>query len=187
MLRLHVAIYLPECSLPTHVNFDSAVLSGLDFSSRLLTFTEGSGSCVRFCHVFVRAHVDGPGSQPTHRRIGPHFACIPCSHARFGSASTACVSSPKRLGCLHGLAKAPPATRSFCLNTIHIRKPRSTKLAIISLKHSCLISVQRVFSAPPGSMLCRAGITCEIDSCGDFGGSLNYRTYSKNGKRATDK
>ena len=39
----------------------------------------------------------------THRRREPHSVCCPCSHAHFGRLTTACVSSPKRLGCLRWL------------------------------------------------------------------------------------
>ena len=92
-------------SLPTHVNFDSGVLSDLDSSSRLFTFTKGSGSYVRFRPRLCSSTC--PWARlATHRRIGSHFVCLPCSHAHFGRATTACVSSPKRLGCLHELAHA---------------------------------------------------------------------------------
>ena len=40
------------------------------------------------------------------RDIGDHSVCTPCTRAHFGRVTTACVSSPKRLGCLHWLAHA---------------------------------------------------------------------------------
>ena len=43
---------------------------------------------------------------PTHRQKEPHQVCCPCSRAHLGRVATACVSPPKRLGCLHGLAHA---------------------------------------------------------------------------------
>ena len=49
--------------------------------------------------------IDGPGSQPIDT-TGPHSVCKPCSRAHFDRATTACVSSPTRLGGLHALAHA---------------------------------------------------------------------------------
>ena len=77
----------------------------------------------------------------THRHSGPHTECGPCTHAHFGCATTARVSPPKRRGSLHGLAHAarhghfPGAStsgRSVPFDAVHVRKPRSKKLAIIS-------------------------------------------------------
>ena len=94
----------------------------------------------------------------THRRKGPHQACSPCSRAHFSRLTTACVSSPKGLGCLHWLtqqdmviSKAPPHLSaplppSFC---VHLRKPRYKKLAMVSLRHGCQLAL--LFSAPPGA------------------------------------
>ena len=64
-------------------------------------FREAVADCMASVAAF--AHMT-PGSQPTD--IGDHSMCIPCSYAHFRRVPTACVSSPKRLGCLHKLAHA---------------------------------------------------------------------------------
>ena len=48
-----VTIYLPECSSSPHVNFDSVVLSDLDFSARLIALTRGRGLAFTFARVPV--------------------------------------------------------------------------------------------------------------------------------------
>ena len=70
---------------------------------RLFTCTRGRGLTFTSARVLVRAPIDGPGWHPTD--IGDHSVCTPCSRAHFGRVTTACVSSPKRLGCLHSLAQ----------------------------------------------------------------------------------
>ena len=140
-------------SLPTHVNFDSGVLSDLDSSSRLFTLSQrGRGLTFVFAHIFVRAHVYGPGSQPTDaldhtscvsRALMPTLAVQPphvCHRQRDWA-----VSMSSHMQQDMDISKAPPALRSFCLNAVHVRKPRSQTLAII-------LVLQRVFSAPPGPM-----------------------------------
>ena len=77
------------------------VLDGSLFRSH----TRGRGLTFTSAHVLVRAPVDGPGFPPTDIS-GPHSVCRPCSRAHFGRVPTACVSSPKRLGCLPWLAHA---------------------------------------------------------------------------------
>ena len=71
--------------LSTHVNF----------SCRPVRIHKGSGSCFRFCPrpcltMFRRAML------ATHRHIGPHSVCIPCSHLHLGGATTAYVSYRQR-------------------------------------------------------------------------------------------
>ena len=90
---------------PRHMYFYSGSLVWSRFIFAPVHIHKGSGShfnfCPRPCSSTCRwARV------ATHRRIGPHLVCIPCSHAHFGRTTTACVSSPKRLGCLHWLAHA---------------------------------------------------------------------------------
>ena len=71
----------------------------------LFTFTGGRGLTFTFAHVLVPSTYRWD-RLATHRHWGPHSVCIPYSHAHFGRATAACVSSPKRLGCLHRLAHA---------------------------------------------------------------------------------
>ena len=50
---------------------------------------------------------------PTQKSRSPHSLCGLCSHAHFGSATTARVSSPKRLFCPHWLARVPDMVISW--------------------------------------------------------------------------
>ena len=103
-------------SLSTHVNFDSVVLSNLDLSLLPASLFE-QPSMGQACN---------PPTQRTTLSVLSVLSCPlwPCSHRM-------CVSSPKRLGCLHWLAHAAEhgyflkrlhiwALRSLCLNTIHV-------------------------------------------------------------------
>ena len=84
--------------------FSTLFSHSLSFSLCLFTCTRGRGLAFTSAHLLVRAPIDGPGSQPTD--IGDHSVCTPCSRTDFGRVTTACVSSPKRLGSVHWLAHA---------------------------------------------------------------------------------
>ena len=92
------------CMLPWHLP-ECFVVHTSRFVFTPVHTHKGSGShfdfCPRPCSSTCRW-----ARLATHRRSGPHFVCIPCSHAHFGRATTACVSSPKRRGSLHRLAHA---------------------------------------------------------------------------------
>ena len=74
----------------------------------------------------------------THRRTRPHLVCIPCSYAHFGRVTTACVSWPRRLGCLHWLAPAARHGHFWSASTsgrsVPVSEPRFEKLAKISVE-----------------------------------------------------
>ena len=82
-----------------------------------------------FEHLSVGQALNPPTQWTTHTECGP------CSHAHFGWATTACVSSQKRRCNLHRLAhaarhgysQAPPhlGTPFPLFDTVHVRKPRS--------------------------------------------------------------
>ena len=81
------------------------VLSDQDLSSRLFTFTRGRGLTLTSARVLVRAHVDGQARNPPTHWTTLHVYVVlqrplgPCNRRM-------CVSSLKRLGCLHVLAHA---------------------------------------------------------------------------------
>ena len=87
--------------------------------------------------------------------------CCPCSLSHFVRLTTACVSSPKRLGCLHWLAHAAghghfqaASTSGRSASFVFLRSPQKTTIQKIGdgfhLRHGCqLLALQRVFSAPP--------------------------------------
>ena len=63
----------------------------------------GRGLTFTSARVLVRAR-NRWAKLSTHRHRSPHLLCGLCSHAHFGRATTARVSSPRRLGCPHWLA-----------------------------------------------------------------------------------
>ena len=165
---LYYQFAFQNVSLSTHVNFDSVVLSDFDLSARLFALIRGLAFI--FARVLVRAPISWPGSQ--HTDIGHHSVCTPCSRAHFGRVTTACVSSPKRLG-LSPLARTCSRTwifqrrlhiwalRSLRLNTTHLRKPPSKKLAIISPETwMSLVNVPMRVFRPAGRHLYRITHTC---------------------------
>ena len=66
---------------------------------------KGSGSYVHF-RPRPRSSTSRWARLATHGHSGPHTECSPCSHAHFGCATTARVSSPKRRGSLRRLTHA---------------------------------------------------------------------------------
>ena len=101
----------------------------------LFVSTQGIGAFRSLLPASLSEHViDRPGSQPIVTE-GPRSVCNPCSRAQFGRATTACVSSPKRLSSLHGLAHAAghgcfsrastPGAPFLLHQTVHVTKPRS--------------------------------------------------------------
>ena len=81
------------------------VLSCLVAAFSLFVRTQGVGVSHSLLPASLFEHMlMGQARNPP--TLGDHSMCIPCSYAHFGRATTACVSSPKRLGCLHWLAHA---------------------------------------------------------------------------------
>ena len=108
----------------------------------------------------------------THRHSGPHFVCNPCSCAHFGRVTAACVSSPKRLGCLHWLAHAARhghfqgastsrRTASFVFFAFTSENQDTKIMAIVSPETwlSCVVVTTRVF-CPAGRTLHSGHQTC---------------------------
>ena len=120
----HGFLFLPLSPILVH----SVSLPERYAGGRGLTFTLAASWC--------RARVDR-ARLTTHRRRGQHTVCIPCSRAHFGRLTTACVSPPgdgavsigSHMQQDMGNSEAPPHQGAPfpCLNTVHVRKPRSTK------------------------------------------------------------
>ena len=93
--------------------------------------TRGRGLTFTSARVLVRAR-NRWAKPSTNRHRSPHLLCGLCSHAHSGRATTARVSSPKRLCCPHWLAHAAEhghfsgastsgRTIFLWLETVHIR------------------------------------------------------------------
>ena len=137
------------------------VLHCVVLNACLLTHN-GSGSCFHFCPRPC-LNTCRWARLATHRHIGPHSVCIPCSHAHLGRATTACVSSPRDWAISTSshmkqnidTSTAPPhvgALRSLCLIAFMSENHDPKNWRSFPMKHSCHFWVlQRVFSAPPGA------------------------------------
>ena len=99
VLQLFVTMYLPECFVASTRELPQQKPCLIKICLRACSHSQdrGRGShfdfCPRPCSSTCRW-----ARLATHRHIGPHFVCIPCSHAHLGLFTTACVSAPKRLG-----------------------------------------------------------------------------------------
>ena len=80
--------------------------------------------------VLVRAHVDGPGP-PTD--TVDHTLCHPCPRAHLDLLTTACVSSPKKLGCLQWLVPAAGCGQPFALLRLVRRANCRTAVDVVSI------------------------------------------------------
>ena len=117
-----------------HGTFQNVSLSThLDLSSRLFTLTRGRGLTLTFARVLVRAHVDGPGSQPTD--AVDHTSCVsrallmpplrPCNH-RMCVIAKETGQSPQARTCSR--------TWTF-LRRLHIWALRSLRLTPFKSQH----------------------------------------------------
>ena len=113
-------------------------------------FTRGRGLSFTSGRVLVRAHVDGPGSQPIDTEN--HTSCV----SRLVLFTTACVSSladwAVSIGSHMqdmGISEAPPrlAAPSPLFDADHVKKPRSINSELISAETLSFVSVATRF--PP--------------------------------------
>ena len=157
------------------------VLTDQDLSSRLFTFTMGRGLTLTSARALVRAHIDGPGSQPTDaldhtscvsRALMPTLAVQPLHHRQRDWA----VSMFSHMQQYVDIAEEPPHL-GLPIPVFLTPRRRSKKLAITLIK-DIVVFDECSNACFPLRALCTKGC--------DFGGRLNYMKYSKNRKRATD-
>ena len=152
-----------DATTPALVPSFSPFLS-LFLSFFVCTLHQGSGSYVHISPRPCFEHLSmGQACNAPTPRDAQHFVCSPCSRAHFGRATTACVSSPRRLGSLQRLAhaaghrhfqRASTSRRSAPLFEYHSRQKTTIQKigANFSLRHcSRKLVLQRVFPAPPGA------------------------------------
>ena len=120
-------------SLSKHVNSHCLVLSRAP-----VHIHKDSGSYVHFCPRPCLSTCRW-ARLATHRHSGPHSVCILCSCAHFGRVTIACVIAKRDWAVsvgfcrTRGISQEPPCP---LFDTVHVRKPRSKKLAIFSCETS---------------------------------------------------
>ena len=179
LLQISLKILSVRVVLDLLDKFTNTIVLSL-FHNRM--WKSGSWACVSYVHFCTRpcSSTCRWSRLATHRHREPHSMCSPCPHAHFGFATSACVSSLKRLGCLHFLGastfrRSDPFVRIPFTSQNH--DPKNWRQINTEAQLSSASVPTRVFRHA-GCHMYRiiAGIIVDIAKIEDLSGSVQIST-----------